>query len=167
MADQPALDRKPSHASQSPSTGGGERRPKRSELQEDVEREESGQPWMLTGTEAKLLGIAGIGFFLDGALGRLSPLHSSASFSLFAVLLRRIFPSIRRALLSAPSPSPNQALPIANPLPSHSIRPLHHQPRRDDAPVPALRRGTPPGEPRGVRQGGSEYRECDWAVWVW
>lgn len=30
------------------------------------EVEETGQPWMLTLTEAKLLGIAGIGFFLDG-----------------------------------------------------------------------------------------------------
>lgn len=30
------------------------------------EVEDKGQPWMLTMTEAKLLGIAGIGFFLDG-----------------------------------------------------------------------------------------------------
>ncbi|KAF6749353.1 phosphate transporter [Ephemerocybe angulata] len=36
----------------------------RSRLEED-ERESTGQPWMLTGTEAKLLGIAGVGFFLD------------------------------------------------------------------------------------------------------
>ena len=30
------------------------------------EVEHHGQPWMLTSTEAKLLGIAGVGFFLDG-----------------------------------------------------------------------------------------------------
>ncbi|TEB27471.1 MFS inorganic phosphate transporter [Coprinellus micaceus] len=72
MEPQPALDRKPSHSpshspspSRSNSANGGSGRPKRSELQE-VEREgRGGQPWMLTGTEAKLLGIAGIGFFLD------------------------------------------------------------------------------------------------------
>ncbi|KAF5311208.1 hypothetical protein D9611_013007 [Ephemerocybe angulata] len=32
---------------------------------EEVERESSGPAWMLTGSEAKLLGIAGVGFFLD------------------------------------------------------------------------------------------------------
>ena len=34
---------------------------------EEYERSAEGRPpWMLTTTEAKLLGIAGIGFFLDG-----------------------------------------------------------------------------------------------------
>ena len=33
---------------------------------EEVERDDR-PPWLLTRTELKLLGIAGVGFFLDGA----------------------------------------------------------------------------------------------------
>lgn len=45
----------------------GDHKHVRSGLEEYERSLEGRPPWLLTSTEAKLLGIAGVGFFLDGA----------------------------------------------------------------------------------------------------